>query len=157
MKTVAITWMLLLSLAACSADSNVDRTVDRTGWNRIDATYFTFDIPADMVKTRVAGIDSLVGEYKNSQIRLSFDYGSYSDPLKYDKRLPQYQSSEMQVDGRKARMVTFRQSEAWLTAIHFPNAGQTSGEPAKLTIHAACETAEGLQVARAIFTSVHIK
>lgn len=121
---------------------------------RVDANYFSFHIPVDMVKTRSQGIDSHVGEYRNSRIRLGFDYGAYSDPLDYDKRLPEYQSSKLEVGGRKARIVTFRQAQAWFTAIHFPDVGKASGDRLKLTMVATCSSEEALQQARDIFTSI---
>ena len=153
MRPVAMSLVLLLTLSAWAAD----RQTIRTGLKRIDATYFTFDIPVEMVKTQVKGIDSHVGQYESSQIRLGFDYGSYADPLEYDKRLPQYQASEVKVDGRKARIVSFYQAEGWFTAIHFPKAGPALGEQTKLTMHASCKTAKELHVARNIFTSIRFQ
>src|SRR5688572_26477174 len=72
---------------------------------RVDAVYFTFDVPRDMVKMRAQGIDSHVGDYRNSRIRLGFDYGVNSDPLDYDNQLPAFQSSKLEIDGRSARIV----------------------------------------------------
>jgi hypothetical protein len=136
---------LLLSVTLCAWGADL---------KRVDASYFNFGIPADMVKIRARGIDSHVGAYQNSRMRLGFDYGANSDPLDYDSGLPGYRSSKVTVGGREARMVSFRQSEAWFTAIHFPDVGKTSGDGVKLTMHASCRTEQDLELAREIFTSI---
>jgi len=152
MKTIALSLMLLASISVSAADRK-----DEPRLKEIDATYFTFHIPVYMVKTRSQGIDSHVGGYKSARIRLGFDYGVYSDPLDYDSGLPQYQASTIEVDGRKARIVSFQKADEWFTAIHFPSAAETPEGTIKLTMHASCASQQEVRLARDIFTSVRFK
>lgn len=153
MKPVAILLILLATFSAWAAGENTNRTALK----RIDATYFTFDIPADMVKTKVQGMDSHVDEYQSPNVRLGFDFGRYSDPLDYDERLPGYAAVAIRVDGRRARIVTFRQNDGWFTAIHFRDAGSIATERMKLTMRASCSTDRELKVAKDIFTSIRFR
>jgi len=153
MKAVAMTLVVLLTLSAWSAHTHADGA----GRKRIDNAYFSFEVPLDMAKTSDMGIDSYIEVYESAKIRLGFDYGVNADPLDYDRRLPEYQESDLRVDNRRARIVSFRQGDGWYTAIHFPDAGPVTGERSKLTIHASCKAAGELRLARDIFTSVRFK
>lgn len=51
-------------------------------WVRVQASAFSFSVPADFVDDEVQGIDSEVGQWSNgSGIEVSYDYGWYSYSL----------------------------------------------------------------------------
>lgn len=53
-----------------------------TTWTRVQASAFSFSVPADFVDDQVQGIDSEVGQWSNGTgIEVSYDYGWYSYSL----------------------------------------------------------------------------
>jgi hypothetical protein len=52
------------------------------GWKQVDAgAAFSFDLPIEMEQKRATGTGSYVGEYRSAGMRITFDYGRYSNPL----------------------------------------------------------------------------
>lgn len=128
-------------------------------WQEFDAFgRFRFRTPNDVKQRPAPGIDSLVGSFQGRAIRLSFDYGLYSDSLRDSSysRYPQYQEGDIEIDGKKARMITFYSSEInkeypYVAAIHFP---VTEERGARLTMMAFGKTESDLHVARKVFESI---
>ena len=84
---------------------------------------FTFEGPPDLVEIPTHGIDSYVGEYRSPTMKVSFDYGWYSSPLKRKGD----NVRKMIINGESATLVTKPKH----VAIHFPDI-QKSGN--KLTM-----------------------
>lgn len=125
-------------------------------WQRVEIKgRFSFSIPPEMKRTSASGIDSLVGEYRSPNISLSFDYGWYSDPLDYQGRT-NYEESFIEVDGRKAKLVTFRQTDskndfANFAGIHFADPGDDQN---KLTMWARYQNRNDLDQIKRVFQSI---
>ena len=122
-----------------------------------DARYFTLLIPKDMERIPVRGVDSHVGQYANKGIKLSFDYGWYSDALRYSHK-PQFRVRHEAIHGAKARIVTFqRQPSGYVAAVHFPRVPGAHDGKMKLTIYSECETASDVRTALEIFKTVRFR
>ena len=125
-------------------------------WQKVEIKgRFSFYIPPEMKRTSASGIDSLVGEYRNSNISLSFDYGWYSDSLDYGGRTD-YEERFIEVDGRKAKLVTFSQSNSKndftnFAGIHFAN--PVDGQD-KLTMWARYQNQNDLNQIKKVFQSI---
>ena len=132
-------------------------------WKKVDAEgRFSFFLPPDMEEHPVKGIDSYVGEYRNSDVALSFDYGWWSDSFKYYPSRPQYQEATVEIDGKAAKVITFFRSEhdnpfPYVAAIHFADVGTGPGEGGmitKLTLWADCKSPADQDIAKEIFSSI---
>jgi hypothetical protein len=77
-------------------------------WSRIDAGKFHFLLPSDFREVKVQPIDSYVRcfQTRDSSIIVSFDWGSFSDPLTDNYASRQTESCSEQIGGRMARVVT---------------------------------------------------
>jgi hypothetical protein len=109
----------------------------------------------------VQGIDSYVGEYRNSECILHFDYGRYSENFSRAQKQPDYQQEAITIDGRAAVLLTATDLEqrdglAFLAAVAFKDVGtgRSSPGPTRLTMWADCATGEGQQTAVQIFQSI---
>jgi len=125
-------------------------------WQKIEIKgRFSFSIPPEMKRTSAQDTDSLVGEYRSSNISLSFDYGWYSDPLDYQGRTD-YEESFIEIDGRKAKLVTFRQTNsqngfANFAGIHFSELADGQN---KLTMWARYQNRNDLNQIKKVFQSI---
>lgn len=50
-------------------------------WKRVEATVFSFSVPADFTDQQAQGIDSEVAVWASGGIEVTYDYGWYSGPL----------------------------------------------------------------------------
>ena len=125
-------------------------------WQKVEVKgRFSFSIPPDIKRTSAAGTDSLVGEYRGANVSLGFDYGWYSDPLEYRGKT-NYQESSIEIDGRRAKLVTFRRTGgpndfANFAGIHFADLGD---EQNKLTMWAGYHNEADLDQVKKIFQSI---
>jgi hypothetical protein len=123
-------------------------------------------IPPDMKKSGLVGDSEAYREaYKNSKIGLAIVYGSgfpRSKPEHLDKcenpdliDNPAYQESDLEIDGRKAKLGIDRQYQAKFlnTIICFP---KTETREA-LRVVAFCDDEPALQTAMQIFKSIKFK
>lgn len=133
------------------------------GWQKIDAKgHFTFYVPPGMKAGDVRGIDSYVGAYRNAEMRVSFDYGWYSDPLNSYSKGPEYKESFVELSGRKAKLVTFIQPEVadgfrHMAAVHFEDVGVAKREgfgETKLTMRIICKHPDALETAKRVLRSI---
>ena len=126
-------------------------------WQRIHVkTQFTFFVPPDMKPHVVQAKDSSVGEYRNSNIHLRFDYGWYSDPLDNYSRKPGYQEVKVEIDGKRAKVVTFHNTEEnedfkYVAAVHFV---RVRDDKTGLTMWADCKGLPEVDIAKRIFGSI---
>lgn len=112
--------------------------------------------PAGHKAEDVRGIDSYVGAYRNAEMRVSFDYGWYSDQLNSYSKEPKYKESFAELSGRKAKLVTFIHPEVTdgfrhMAAVHFEDVGaakrKSFGET-KLTMRISCKHPDALETAK---------
>ena len=135
-------------------------------WNVVDAKgIFSFSLPSDMEPHPVQGQDTYVGEYRSNAIHLSFTYGEYGIDLcdvKVSETKPQFDQVSIDIDGRRARVLTFNDpSEAgfpYAAAACFDDLGADwAGEKTKLDLWAYCKNPAGQETAKKIFRSISIK
>jgi hypothetical protein len=145
---------LLAILAACAVPGEPATRITDVG-------PFTIDLPTDLAEHEARGIDSFVGEWRRPGMRLSFDYGQYSnDVATWD---PGTEFEAVTVDGKPARIGTNRQDFGYgllyATAISFRNltVHEFSKMPVHLTVFAACSTPADCAVARRIFLSIRFR
>jgi hypothetical protein len=98
-------------------------------WQKLDAGQFSIFAPPGWEFHKLQGIDSYVGEFVGDGVRLSFDFGEYSNPLD-EAKSPTYLISDEYVGGFKARIVYPIKSGHGITGIYFPNVGHRN----KLTV-----------------------
>jgi hypothetical protein len=97
------------------------------GWQKLDAEYFSLFAPADWKFHKLVGIDSYVGEFIGDGVRLTFDYGHYSNSLPDDAKEPNYIVVEEQVGGHLAKIVNPKVPGHGVTAIYFRDVGDANG------------------------------
>ena len=68
-----MSFILGIVILLCAGASNQD------GWKKIENSSFSFSVPTSFRKTEAHGIDSFVEEYMAEGVKLSFDYGWYSN------------------------------------------------------------------------------
>ncbi len=129
------------------------KKIDDGGKGKSNGEGMTFRLPPDLIDQKVQGIDSSVGQYKSDSIILSFDYGMYSDPLTSYSKRPDYQESEIKIDGRVAKKIIYKDDAvkgfAYVVGLHVSNTTKT-----KLTMMAYCKDKKDIKIVEEIFTTV---
>src|SRR5262249_50753463 len=99
-KCAAVTIGFILSFTAfpCAAAWGQD------GWKKIGNRSFSFSVPSSFRKTEARGIDSFFEEYVTERIKLTFDYGIYSNNF---SGWPENTKFEyLKINGKDARIGT---------------------------------------------------
>ena len=172
MKTKGIVLFMLLALVGCKGSDQATTTKGSEtrpaeiarGWKRIDAgAAFSFWIPPEMEQQRATGIDSLVGEYRSTTMRITFDYGRYSNPLANYFSNPGCEDETTSISGKDGRIVECKRAKSdsdpsYLTAIHFSNVHEAAGEESiKLTMEVEFNQEGDQETARKILESIVFK
>jgi hypothetical protein len=110
-----------------------------------------------MKEKKVQGVDSVVNAFESKSIRISSDYGSFSDPLDHDADKPKYQKSNVTVGGKAATLVAYEdpgseRGKQFVAAIHFPKV--TGDGKIRLTVYAFCADEKAQQTAKRIFQTI---
>src|SRR5437868_10552076 len=95
--------LLLLFLFTAIAIAHVAVRSGRV-WRNIENQGFSFKLPSSFEKRDVVGIDSFVGEYIGDGIKLSFDYGHYSNNFSDWPASTTFE--DVKIHGRMARIGT---------------------------------------------------
>lgn len=137
-------------------------------WKMVKLDDFYFYLPPDMIDQKAGGTDSEVWEFRNDEIRLSIDYGYFSNPLTLYNEQHYFHEELLTVDGREAKISSFKLTEefsspadeemTFIAAIHFPNtdniAPGTDDNPRKLTFWANCKDENAQEITRSIFRTI---
>ena len=146
LRTLPLTVLLLASCA-----------VPSSGWHRTDLGPFSLELPDDTHQVPVRAIDSYVGEFANATMKVSFDYGAWSDPLTSNYGTVITRDS-LTIGTRAALIVAWRRpaekSSAILAGVHFPG---READDAKLTVYAEFEEEASIGTARKIFESIRFR
>lgn len=133
------------------------------GWRKVDVQgKFSFLIPPDMNSEPVQPEDSYVEVYRSASMRVSFDYGRYSDPLIFYADKPDYKKLFTEMAGKKVKFVTFVYPEAkyefkYIAAVHFADVGVLEKEnygKTKLTMRVSYNNPDELETAKLIFGTI---
>ena len=141
-------FILGIAIFLCAGASNQD------GWKKIENGSFSFSVPSSFRKTGARGIDSFVEEYVAKRIKLSFDYGWYSNNFEDWPKDTKFE--DLKVNGKDARIGTalraFHKGFPYSTQIHIKlDAGMA------LSMFAACKSEEEVSLARKIFKTISFK
>lgn len=162
MKTrITLLLLLVLILPGCkSMPQNITKAEASKltqGWDIINADgKFIFYIPQNMQKRDTHGIDSYVEEYRNKNMRVSFDYGLYSDPLDGYSMEPEYREIKEVISGREVKIIYFKPTSfaseyKYYAGVHFP-AVKEGGS--KLTMLVEFNDEKDYEAAKTIFRSI---
>ena len=165
MKTgITLLLLLVLILPGCKSISQNTTKAEASmlgpGWDIINADdKFRFYIPQNMQKQDTHGIDSYVEEYRNKNMRVSFDYGIYSDPLDAYSMEPEYQEIKEVISGREVKIVYFKPTSfaseyKYYAGVHFPTV-QEGGS--KLTMVVEFNDEKDWETAKTIFRSIYFE
>ena len=91
-----------------------------TGWQFINANSFTLSLPSGWEFDKLQGIDSYIGEFIGDGIRLSFDFGWYSNSLAEDNDSNHIVTYET-IGGYKAKIVVPKVKGNGTTGVYFGN------------------------------------
>ena len=129
-------------------------------WVRVSAGgAFSLMAPAGTAFHPAQGVDSTVGSFQAPDFKLSFDYGRYSDSLTHMSSEAEYETRDIVVDGKTAYIVTsfvpqYSADRPYFIGIHFPEVGETTMGPTKLTVYGLLETVDGYALVEAIFATI---
>lgn len=165
MKTgITILFLLVLILPGCkSMAQNITKaeaSTLRQGWDIINAHgKFIFSIPQNMQKQDTHGIDSYVEEYRNKNMRVSFDYGIYSDPLDGYSMEPEYKEIKEVISGREVKIVYFKPTSfaseyKYYAGVHFPAVKE---DGSRLTMMVEFNDEKDHETARTIFETIYFE
>jgi uncharacterized protein YcfL len=165
MKTrITLLLLLVLILPGCKSISQnttkAEASMLKQGWDIINADdKFIFYIPQNMQKQDSQGIDSYVEEYRNENMRVSFDYGIYSDPLDGYSMEPEYKEMKEVISGREAKIVYFKPASfasgyKYYAGVHFPDVEEGG---IKLTMMAEFNDETDWGTAKTIFGSIYFR
>jgi hypothetical protein len=94
----------------------------------------TFSAPAGLEPTSARGMDTDFGEWRGHDLSVRVDAGLFVDPLTRYGSQPNVRALDESIDGQRARIVTFDQSDgSRFTAAHFPDLQDVAGGSRKLT------------------------
>ena len=141
-------FILGIVILLCAGASNQD------GWKKIENSSFSFSVPSSFRKTEAHGIDSFVEEYMAEGVKLSFDYGWYSNNFEDWPKDTKFE--DLKVNGKDARIGTvahtFHKGFPYSTQIHIKLDGGMA-----LSMFAACKSEEEVALARKIFKTISFK
>ena len=145
MRAVTMNFILGVAIILGAASPNQD------GWKKIENRSFSFSVPSSFKKTETRGIDSFVEEYVGANIKLSFDYGIYSN--NFDDWPKDTKFENLKVDGKDARIGNakreFHKGFPYSTQIHIKLDGGVA-----LSMFAACKSENEVALARKIFETI---
>ena len=156
MRVAAICVCCALLLALPSAA--VGESVDTSAWIALNAgNAFQLRAPPGTVYKSLEGIDSFVAGFDNPQFHIEFDYGAYSNSLAGFGSDPDYKVEDIEIDGRKARLITGPGKNAWgcndLVTAAYVVVARTRGDT-RLEISGCTKSEASLATLHEIFRSI---
>jgi hypothetical protein len=147
-------WVALLMFGGVAA-------ADDATWKLVDAGPFTLRAPRSMVLTQ-GGTDSTAGSLAGEDVRLDYDFGPYSDPLRQGEDSSSYESRDGTVDGLPARFVNFtlpgkRAPARSCTGVHVSQVRRSALGWLRLTVLACADEPQDLKPARAILATLRFR
>lgn len=138
---------IFLLVAACTPGAASDLSKNH------DLGPFSLTLPSSLRQIKTQGADSYVGSFEGPGLRVEFDYGWYSDPLRPDGQTG-FVRTERQIGGRRAVIASWKRvsSLPYVAAIHFP---AIIPNGSKLTIYLFSE--QPLPMSEQIFSSVKFR
>ena len=118
----------MLIIVGCNNNISRNYPQETENWQTIDAKgRFSFRLPQEFIEKDTQGIDSYVGEFVGDSMKVTFDYGWYSNPLNDLESMQEYFEFNKKIEGFKAKIVGYKLNQnyyyyyAYFTGIHFPD------------------------------------
>lgn len=120
----------------------------------IDAGSFAVRLPVGDTALRLPSVDSQVGGWAGEGHRITYDYGSYSNPLDSLPELADVQRCRALIEGHSVLVVTARDSANRLVvAAHWPGLEASSLGPVSLTMFGtATDSGRRLDLLRVVWS-----
>lgn len=137
--------------------TNLPLAMAQNNWQEINLQHFSFSVPYGMKPVEAKGIDSAIWKYANKAISLTIELGLYSGKPSVYAKEPDYREEETRIDGRRATICFFRDSEVgsedqpYVAALYFSN---VDGKATKLSFFVVSNSPKGQEIAKRIFLSV---
>lgn len=129
-------------------------------WVRLQAdSVFSLSAPAGTTYTPAQGIDSIVGSFDAAAFQLNFDYGAYSSSLTNLSEEEDYQTRDVEIDGKPAKIVTavapiYSEQQPYFIGVHFPDLGQSVVGTTRLTLYAMLESPDTYPLIEQIYGTI---
>ena len=120
----------------------------------------TCQIPEDMKPVSTTPIDSMVSQFQSPGLRISFDYGWYSDSLNSHRGAAEYTERTVKISGRTARIVWMRGEDGempYVAAVSFRNVSGSGKTSNHLTGWATSATPAGQELAVKVFRTIRFE
>lgn len=143
--------MRVLFITLAFVFTAVVSTASAISWRVVTNRYFSFSLPLTFTKTDARGVDSFAEEYVADGIKVSFDYGEYSDDFGSWSRDTKYE--EVVVDGKPGKIGTVSNEDSkdfpYITQIYVKLHGRLA-----LSVSAVCRSKKEVALARTIFLAI---
>lgn len=90
-------------------------------WQKISVCKISFSAPKDLKNENLQGIDSCIASFKSDQMQITLDYGWYGGAAKKDATKADFKEEAIEIDGRKAKLATFKNLESKTKLKFFAN------------------------------------
>ena len=167
---ITVRFLLLIPILIVSCNSIPLQTSKsspselKPGWKSVEAGgSFSFHLPSTMREQKVQGIDSYVGQYRNNNLQVSFDYGMYSAPMDKYSNEAEYKEIKKKIGGLDAVVIFFRQTtpaskHRYFAGVHFSHVGGDRNTGiTRLTLHADFDRESDWETVQTIFESIRFK
>jgi hypothetical protein len=123
--SAALTSLIAMMLSSASPGQPFGQSVAPANWHKVDAGPFSILAPSGWEFHQLEGVDSFVGEFVGDGIKVTFDFGGYSNPLKEEKK-PAYVVVHKSIGGFRAKVVSPRTPGHGITGIYFRDVGNAT-------------------------------
>lgn len=157
----AMVFIMMLSFHACAVQTDKDSGLHED-WIKVSAgSVFSLTAPGGTTFHPSQGLDSFVGAFTNQKFRIDFDYGLYSDPLTNYSGQPDYKIQELQIDNRKARIISYSDPTntqyPYFIGVHFYDLGKTMLGTTKLTVFSRLKDKKDYPTLEKIYRSIKFR
>ena len=152
LRHLGVVAALSMMVASCAA------APERT---RHDLGAFWIDAPASWSLTS-GGMDSAAGHFTGERLRLDYDFGLYSDPLRLPQGATDVGERSVTIDGLPGRQVRYTLQRGadepmHYLGVHVPAVRATSMGRLKLTVLAVSADVEQIRQAEAVMATIRFK
>lgn len=130
-----------------------------SGWHELKAgNAFKVAVPSDFRYEPAQGIDSFVGYFISSRIKLHFDYGWYSGHIQYPENLmlKDFKNENVIIDGIEALIQTYSKNagnqNSYYIGIYFPSV--PGSNKTRLSISSRVNNINDRELVRNIFETI---
>jgi hypothetical protein len=116
----------------------------------VETNAFSISLPIDWKFNQLQGTDSYVGEFVGDGMKLTFDFGMYSNPLNDTTHTT---TSYGTINGYDVKIVRPKNNQLGMTGVYFSNLAEGN----KLNVIGENLTTAQSELALEIFKTIHFK